>query len=454
MLARAAIDRMRCVWLLVVLCASAAVDGDAGSKLMLTPYIESGNIDEARNLAAVKGEPFPADIPSYAGYLTVNKQFNSNLFFWFFPAEQDFLNAPVLLWLNGGPGSSSLFGLFTELGPFSVAEDNASLVLNPYSWHKNHSIVFFDNPVGTGFSFTDFDEGYATNQTQIGAELYTALLQFFTLFPELQDLPFFLTGESYAGKYIPALGFTIHNNNPTADLKLNLQGISVGNGFTDPLTLLSYSLYLYELGFVDTNTYNSMKDLEEKCKSLIQEENYMEAAMVALSEMSLFNEATKYTNIYNFLFPDEPRVGGSYDAFVQRDDVRRALHVGDEAFTENGTVFVKLIPDLLVSARPFLEPLLDHYRVLYYNGQLDIIVGYALSVNMFLQLQFDASEEYRNATRQAWYVDGQLAGYMKTGGNFTEVLVRNAGHMVPTDQPAWAFDLINRFTSNNLVTGN
>jgi hypothetical protein len=63
------------------------VEGDVGTKLILTPYIEAGNIEEARELSAVKGDPIPDDIPSYSGFFTVNKTYNSNLFFWFFPAE-------------------------------------------------------------------------------------------------------------------------------------------------------------------------------------------------------------------------------------------------------------------------------------------------------------------------------------------------------------------------------
>ncbi|KAJ9586803.1 hypothetical protein L9F63_019589 [Diploptera punctata] len=105
----------------------------------------------------------------------------------------------------------------------------------------------------------------------------------------------------------------------------------------------------------------------------------------------------------------------------------------------------------MVSVKPYLEVLLDNHRVLYYNGDLDIIVAYAVSVRMYNALEFSAAEQYRNATRVPWYVDGELAGYMKSAGNFTEVLVRNAGHMVPTDQPKWAFDLINRFTSDTLL---
>ncbi|KAJ9586807.1 hypothetical protein L9F63_019593, partial [Diploptera punctata] len=185
--------------------------------------------------------------------------------------------APLLLWLQGGPGSSSLFGLFTELGPFCVAEDNEKLLKNPYSWHKNHSIIFIDNPVGTGFSFTENKTGYATEQVQIGDELYTAMSQFLTLFPELREVPFYITGESYAGKYVPQLGYTIHQRNAISNFKINLAGLAVGNGFTDPITILNYSEYLYQLGLVDTNAFNLMRDLEECGVTAIQEGRFLEA---------------------------------------------------------------------------------------------------------------------------------------------------------------------------------
>ena len=163
--------------------------------------------------------------------------------------------------------------------------------------------------------------------------------------------------------------------------------------------------------------------------------------------------ATGYSYYYNILKWKDPRVEEGYHAFLEMDEVRKALHVGDGEYSDESmnTVMLKLLPNMLVSAKPYLEELLDNYRVLYYNGNLDIIVGYPLSVRMYNTLEFSAAGEYRNATRVPWYVDGELAGYMKSAGNFTEVLVRNAGHMVPADQPSWAFDLITRFTSDNLL---
>lgn len=133
------------------------------SKLILTPYVKSGEYWKARRLSRVNSEHF-LNVTSFSGYFTVNETHNSNLWFWFFPAEsqgefykpnpeedswtsyqEKFWNAdsrafdhhfsvdrnlkhvPIILWLQGGPGSSSLFGLFTENGPFFVNEDHVSI---------------------------------------------------------------------------------------------------------------------------------------------------------------------------------------------------------------------------------------------------------------------------------------------------------------------------------------
>lgn len=100
------------------------------------------------------------------------------------------------------------------------------------------------------------------------------------------------------------------------------------------------------------------------------------------------------------------------------------------------------------SVAPWISTLLSHYRVLTYNGQLDIIVAYPLTENYLQNLQFSGADQYKRAERFQWRVGTDLAGYVKQAGNLTEVLVRNAGHMVPTDQPKWAWDLMSRFTRN------
>nr|XP_018917913.1 PREDICTED: venom serine carboxypeptidase-like isoform X2 [Bemisia tabaci] len=165
---------------------------------------------------------------------------------------------PLLLWLQGGPGASSLIGLFLELGPLSVRNESGIFKVrkNEYTWGKEFSLLFIDQPVGTGFSFTDNSDGYAKNLTMSSDQLYDALTQFFAIHGDYEENPFYITGESYAG-------------------------IAVGNGFTDPSSMLYYSKYLFQLGLIDINARTTMEKIEEYTKSLIESKQYILAFSVS-----------------------------------------------------------------------------------------------------------------------------------------------------------------------------
>ena len=107
--------------------------------------------------------------------------------------------APLILWLQGGPGGSSLFGFFIEHGPFYVT-DQLELKKRSTAWSLPYNVLYIDQPVGTGFSYTKNDLGYATNQEMVANDLYEAMKQFYTMFPDLLSEDFYVTGESYAGK--------------------------------------------------------------------------------------------------------------------------------------------------------------------------------------------------------------------------------------------------------------
>ncbi|XP_069681654.1 venom serine carboxypeptidase [Periplaneta americana] len=428
------------------------VRGDPGQPLFLTPLIEAGKIREAQKAARV-GPLKGTNVTSYAGLLTVNKQFNSNLFFWFFPVESNDPNAAVVLWLQGGPGATSLFGLFTEHGPFSV-KDKYYLKPRKYSWTKTHSVIYIDNPVGTGYSFTDSDDGYTRNETAVGEDLYNAILQFFQLFPDLQKNEFYITGESYAGKYVPALSYTIHTKNPGAKQKINLKGLAIGNGLCDPEHMLKYGDYLYQIGLIDVNAREIFHQQESQGIKYIQEKKWDKAFDVFdellngdMHSKSVFYNVSGFTFYYNYLH-DKGSGNDDVGSYVQLTNVRRAIHVGNLTFHTDDKVEQHLKEDVMQSVKPWVEALLDHYRVLVYNGQLDIIVAYPLSLGFLQALDWSGAAAYKTAPRAKWHVGSELAGYAKTVENLTELLVRDAGHMVPSDQPKWALDLINRFTAN------
>ncbi|XP_045763413.1 venom serine carboxypeptidase-like [Maniola jurtina] len=420
-----------------------AGDVDCGQPLILTPYIQQNKTDEARRAAHVDSKHFVPGVDSYAGYLTVDKEYNSNLFFWYFPVMRKPLNeTPLILWLQGGPGSSSLYGLFEEIGPYTITKDLKVEAKN-HSWSKEHSLLFIDNPVGTGFSFTDSDDGYSTNQPTIGENLYKALQQFFTIFPELRKAPFIIAGESYAGKHIPSVAIQIlwHKGK---DQPINLQGLAIGNGFVDPVTLQRFSYLAREIGLVDDKVADEVREAEEDVVKCINEKKLEEAFDYLITAMFTVDLRAHLNNPYNIL-SDSVELFGDYVKFVQQPEIRRALHVGNTSYTNVGIVYGKLVPDFMNSAKSWLEELLDHYRVMVYNGHLDTVVAYHPSVNTYNSLSFADAEKYKTAKREVWLIGEHVAGYYKKAGNFLEVMVRNAGHMVPVDQPAAAQALITAF---------
>ncbi|XP_045472980.1 venom serine carboxypeptidase-like [Harmonia axyridis] len=420
---------------------------DNGDPLILTPYIEAGRIQEARNAAKVTHDAFQ-NITHYTGFFTVNKTHNTNLFTWFCPSESDPANDPVVLWLQGGPGSTSLFGLFSENGPFQMKNESVVILRNE-TWTKKHNMIWIDNPAGAGYSFTDA-AGYARDEDQVSRELFQAIQQFFQLFPELRKNDFFITGESYGGHYIPAISHYILrvNRKLPDDSKVNLKGLAIGNGWTDPVNQLNYGDYLYQHGMIDLKTKKVLDNIRDQSIDLIKQGKYDEARDLQDEILYTFTRETGITNMYNYLFAQDQDDEPLMDIFIQTSEIRKAIHVGNTKFQNGEEVNQALNNDVMRSVVHLLPDLLDNYRVLLYSGQVDIIVAYPLTVNYLQKLNFSSSAEYQTVDRSVWFVDTDIAGFVKVAGNLTDLLVRDAGHMVPHDQPVWALDLIYRFTRN------
>lgn len=130
---------------------------------------------------------------------------------------------------------------------------------------------------------------------------------------------------------------------------------------------------------------------------------------------------------------------------VQTDIMRKTLHVGNLTFHADLKVEEFLYEDMMKSVKPWMEVIIENYRVLLYSGQLDIIVPYPCTLSFMDALDWSGAHQFRKAPRKKWLVNSNLAGYYRSAQGLTEVLVRNAGHMVPGDQPEYALDLIKRF---------
>ncbi|CAG7726536.1 unnamed protein product [Allacma fusca] len=174
------------------------------SPLLLSPYIIEGKLLEARrdsrvNINKILADPYNTEhIESYSGYLTVNSTYNSNLFFWFFPAQEKH-DAPLVLLLTGGPGSPCTSEVFLN-GPLKF-NDAGEVYLREksHSWTRTQSIIYLDSPVGSGFSFTEDPKGYSRNDQDMAENIYVALVQFLQIFDEYKSLPFYIVGSSDGG---------------------------------------------------------------------------------------------------------------------------------------------------------------------------------------------------------------------------------------------------------------
>jgi len=169
---------------------------------------------------------------------------------------------PLILWLQGGPGASSLMGAFQEFGTYILNSDT-TVVRNPFAWSRYANLLFLESPVGVGFSYCqeNLDGGKCSMNDTSTAELnLQSLIQFVQKFPEYEGRDFMIWGESYAGVYVPTLANLIYETSPD-DLPLNFLGFAVGDPCTDEQfqhlsDQLHFNLrFAYQNGFISQAQY-------------------------------------------------------------------------------------------------------------------------------------------------------------------------------------------------------
>jgi vitellogenic carboxypeptidase-like protein len=181
----------------------------------------------------------------------------------------------------------------------------------------------------------------------------------------------------------------------------------------------------------------------------------------SLIDGDLINTTSYFTNVtglrayFNYIQTDESPSILNYVPFITNVDRRRQIHVGNLTFHDDNKVEMMLMNDIFQSIpSEQLTALFNNYKILIYNGLLDIICAESLTLNWIADLQWSHSNEYKNASRQIWKVnstDDQVAGYFKIVNKFMLASIRNAGHMVPTDQPRAMLDLLKRFIGLTFV---
>ncbi|GFP85104.1 serine carboxypeptidase 1 [Phtheirospermum japonicum] len=209
---------------------------------MKGPYLGFKPASSAPEAALVTTIPgFNGTLPSkhYSGYVTLDESHGKRLFYYFVESKRNSAKDPIVLWLNGGPGCSSFDGFIYEHGPFNFEARKPrgslpKLYLNPYSWSKVSSVLYLDSPTGVGFSYSGYESDYITGDLKTSSDSHSFLLKWFELYPEFISNPFYISGESYAGVYVPTLPHEVAQGIATGVKPiLNFKWYMVGNGVTD-----------------------------------------------------------------------------------------------------------------------------------------------------------------------------------------------------------------------------
>jgi len=416
---------------------------------------------EKFNLRTKKVDPKKLNVDNvtqYSGYLD-NEEDDKHLFYWFFESRNDPKNDPVVLWLNGGPGCSSLTGLFMELGPSSINE-KGEVVFNPSSWNENANVIFLDQPVNVGYSYSS---GKVSNTVAAGKDVYALLTLFFKQFPQYAKQSFHISGESYAGHYIPVFAAEILSHKKR---NINLQSVLIGNGLTDGYTQYEYyrPMACGDGGWpavLNEQECATMDNALPRCQSLIESCYKSESVWSCVPASIYCNNALigayqrTGQNVYDVRKPcgDNPLCYNELDwisKFLNRQDVMDSLGVEvskyDSCNFDINRNFL-FAGDWMQPFHRLVPGILKEIPVLIYAGDADFICNWLGNLAWTNKLEWPGQAKYAKTELKDLKLaaDGSKIGQVKSSGNFTFIRLHAGGHMVPYDQPAASLDMLDRW---------
>eukprot|EP00123_Amoebidium_parasiticum_P012616 comp21475_c0_seq2/m.29729 comp21475_c0_seq2/g.29729 ORF comp21475_c0_seq2/g.29729 comp21475_c0_seq2/m.29729 type:complete len:419 (-) comp21475_c0_seq2:5-1261(-) len=368
----------------------------------------------------------------YAGRLPVAHDGSGKdfLFHWFVETASSTPElAPVVVWLNGGPGCSSMTGFFEENGPYFI-DDNTTLSLNPNSWHSIAHLLYIDQPVGTGLSYVEGDdEGKEIkeqdrNEHVIAHNMHHVIRLFFEKHPEYSHLPLYIFGESYAGKYIPHLAKYVLDANKKSVAQgkpmMNLKGVGIGDGLVHPIDQrFVYGTLAHATGLLDSFQLSQLDYLSLQCKALIMEKKWRKGGLNC--DLSDFvSHLSGGVSNYDIRTTKDSYSQEDEVSYLNNPEFRKAVHVDALPVlksTCSDTVMDFMQGERVKSSREILPELMaGGVRVLLYSGQFDLIDGPLGTERYMDDLQWDGAEEWASAERRMWRHDGDVAGYTKEAG--------------------------------------
>ena len=442
------------------------------------------------------------NVKSYSGYADVAP--DQHIFFWFFEARNtDPTEAPLTVWLNGGPGASSMIGLFQENGPCQI-DSNGNVFNNPYSWTNMSNMLYIDQPTQVGFSYSipvpaytdqqgdivvlsdnncpDYATGacgtysspnprLTANSTDSAAPSFWSTLQgFMGVFPQYSTNGFHLAGESYGGFYVPVFSdyiMTQNAKNVPGACNISLQTAVIGNGYIDPLII--YESY-YNFTVAPGNTYDyhpfNASISDQMYNGLYGPGNCVDQMkdcatnwdpdVCNSADIICSNEVDTFYNIVNRDYYDirelspDPFPYDFYNEYLNTPSVQSAIGAYQN-YSEVTNLFG--FQDIEVQNVEHLRNLLEQgVNVMMYNGDADYICNW-------ISGEIISNEIGATGFSSAGYVnistlDGIVHGQVKQSGPFSFARIYYSGHEVPFYQPLTSLTIFERAISGrDIATG-
>ncbi|VYS56902.1 unnamed protein product [Arabidopsis thaliana] len=398
----------------------------------------SQRTDSASIVKSLPGFDGPLPFELETGYIGVGEEEEVQLFYYFIKSERNPQEDPLLLWLSGGPGCSSISGLLYENGPVNVKIEVyngtlPSLVSTTYSWTKVSSIIYLDQPVGTGFSYSRTKLVNKPSDSGEAKRIHEFLHKWLGKHQEFSSNPFYVGGDSYCGMVIPALVQEISKGNYVCcKPPINLQGYILGNPSTENEVDINYRIpYAHGMALISDELYESMKRI---CKG--KYENVDPRNTKCLKLVGEYQKCTKRINKALIITPE--CVDTSPDCYMYRyllttywandENVQRALHVNKGSIGEWVRCYFE-IPynhDIKSSVPYHMNNSIDGYASLIFSGDHDMEVPYLGTQAWIRSLNYSLIDDWR-----PWMIGDQIAGYTRTYANkmtFATIKARRRTH--------------------------
>ncbi|XP_020696432.1 putative serine carboxypeptidase-like 23 [Dendrobium catenatum] len=395
-------------------------------------------------ISALPGQPKGVVARQYSGYVPVDEK-AGRFFFYYFTESKKTVNAseiPIFMWINGGPGCSSVgSGAFLEHGPLVVAPGGKAVAESSHAWNQFAHVLYVDSPVGTGFSYSDTPSDYQNyNDATVAADNLRFLVNWLARFPEYAARKVYLGGEGYAGNYIPQLAQLIHNRNRAGKYPaINLKGLILQNVILDAdEDRWGFFDHLWSHGMLSQRMYDN---IEKYCIKNSTRKGCIAVAQRTgrvVAPLYMFDLTAKICRLSEITTPRLP-VDEYYEcqeedvaAYLGLPEVQRALHVNPskapKKWIQCNSNVAKAYGEITNSTLPILKNLLsNNISVLVYSGDANSVIPPMSSRLSIRKLNLSKTVPWHG-----WYpskidLGGYSEGYSE-GLNYATV--RGAGHFV------------------------